>query len=67
MTGISRRRFLSSTAVVALVARAPAWIEAWQDDLWSTAADILRRVKDPVFPVRDVDVTAHGAKGDGGT
>jgi polygalacturonase len=53
--------------VAALAARAPAWVEAWQDDLWSTAADILRRVKDPVFPARDVDVTAHGAKGDGST
>jgi polygalacturonase len=53
--------------VAALAARAPAWVEAWQDDLWSTAADILRRVRDPVFPARDVDVTAHGAKGDGST
>jgi polygalacturonase len=67
MTGISRRRFLSSTAAVALAARTPAWLEAWQEDLWSTAADILRRIKDPVFPPRDVDVTAHGAKGDGST
>ena len=65
MTGISRRRFLATTAVAALATRTPAWLEAWQDDLWSTAADILRRIKDPVFPARSVDITAHGAKGDG--
>jgi polygalacturonase len=45
--------------------RAPAWLDAWQDDLWSTAADILKRIKDPVFPQRDVSIAAHGAKGDG--
>jgi polygalacturonase len=71
MTGFSRRRFLSSTAVAALaLSRLPAFddlVQAWQDDLWSTAADILRRIKDPVFPSRSVDVTAHGAKGDGST
>jgi len=57
----TRREFLSTTsaAVVAAVLRAR------EEDLWSTAADILRRIKDPVFPARDVNVTAHGAKGDG--
>jgi polygalacturonase len=65
MTVISRRRFLSTTGVAALAAGSPAWLGAWQDDLWSTAADILRRIKDPVFPPRAVDITAHGAKGDG--
>jgi polygalacturonase len=67
MTGISRRRFLSTTAVAVAAARSPAWLDAWQDDLWSTAADILRRIKDPVFPAHDVDITAHGARGDGST
>jgi polygalacturonase len=67
MTRFSRRRFLSSAAAAALALRTPEFIEAWQDDLWSTAADILKRIKDPIFPARDVDVTAHGAKGDGTT
>jgi polygalacturonase len=68
MTHFSRRRFLTTTGLAALaLTRAPHLLEAWQDDLWSTAADILRRIKDPVFPARDVSITAHGANGDGTT
>ena len=37
------------------------------EDLWATAATILGRIKAPVFPARDILVTAHGAKGDGTT
>jgi polygalacturonase len=37
------------------------------EDLWATAATILGRIKAPVFPARDVLVTAHGATGDGVT
>src|SRR5258705_7303574 len=40
---------------------------AYQEDLWATASTILRRIKAPVFPARDVSVTNHGAKGDGTT
>src|SRR3954454_6009335 len=65
MTPLSRRRFLSTTDAVVALSRTPRWLEAYQEDLWSTAADILTRIKDPVFPARDVNVTAHGAKGDG--
>src|SRR5439155_12645189 len=54
-------------AAAGVLPRTPAWLEAWQDDLWSTAAEILARIKDPVFPARDVDITAHGASGDGAT
>jgi polygalacturonase len=68
MTGISRRRFLSTTAVAALAAaRTPAWLAAREDDLWGTAEDILRRISDPTFPNRDVSIVAHGAKDDGVT
>ncbi|HEY2434388.1 MAG TPA: glycoside hydrolase family 28 protein [Vicinamibacterales bacterium] len=67
MTGISRRRFVTAAAAALAAARAPAWLDAWQDDLWSTAAEILRRITDPAFPARDVDITAHGATEDGAT
>ena len=67
MTRLSRRHFLTASAAAIALARTPAFLDAWQDDLWSTAADILRRIKDPVFPSRDINVTAHGAKGDGTT
>jgi polygalacturonase len=68
MRHFSRRRFLTTTGLAALaLTQAPHLLEAWQDDLWSTAADILRRIKDPVFPARDEHITAHGAKGDGAT
>src|SRR4029079_12590530 len=69
---VSRRRFLTQSAgaaaAIAAASLVPAHLRAWelyQDDLWSTASDILRRIKDPVFPARDVLLTAHGAKGDG--
>lgn len=69
---VSRRRFLTQSAgaaaAIAAASLVPAHLRAWelyQDDLWSTASDILRRIKDPVFPARDLLLTAHGAKGDG--
>jgi polygalacturonase len=69
---VSRRRFLSTAGFAAIAAGVggvvPTSLRAWDqrnEDLWSTASDILRRIKSPVFPARDVLVTAHGAKGDG--
>src|SRR3954471_13887988 len=59
----TRREFLTTTSAAVLAAA----MQAREEDLWSTAADILRRIKDPVFPARDVSLTAHGAKGDGTT
>src|SRR5262245_14211668 len=59
----TRREFLTTTSAGVLA----AVFQAREEDLWSTAADILRRIKDPVFPARDVNVTAHGAMGDGAT
>ena len=59
----TRREFLTTTSAAVLAAA----LQAREEDLWSTAADILRRITDPVFPARDVDLTAHGAKGDGTT
>ena len=57
----TRREFLTTTSAAVLAAA----LQAREEDLWSTAADILKRIKDPVFPSRDVNITAHGAKGDG--
>ena len=34
-------------------------------DPWALASDILKRIKPPVFPKRDFEVTKYGAKGDG--
>jgi polygalacturonase len=59
----TRREFLTTTSAAVFAAA----MQAREEDLWSTASDILRRIKDPVFPARDVDITAHGAKGDGTT
>ena len=44
-----------------------AWLDAAQEDLWSTASGILARISPPRFPARDVGVTQHGATGDGVT
>ena len=35
------------------------------DDPWARVPDILKRIKPPVFPKRDFDITRHGAVGDG--
>ena len=59
----TRREFLTTTSAAVLTAA----FQAREEDLWSTAAEILRRIKDPAFPARDVAITAHGAKGDGTT
>jgi polygalacturonase len=36
-------------------------------DAWAQVPEILRRIKPPVFPGRDFDITRFGAKGDGKT
>ena len=73
LTTFTRRRFLSrarDAAAVAVVGGRLRHLDllAWEQreaDLWSTAAEILGRISAPVFPARDVLVTAHGATGDG--
>jgi polygalacturonase len=69
---VSRRRFLAQAAVAGaalagarLSAVSPNLVQAGQTDLWSTAADILRRIKPPAFPARTLNITAHGATADG--
>ena len=59
----TRREFLTTTSAAVIAAA----LQAREEDLWITAGDILRRIKDPVFAARDVNITAHGAKGDGTT
>ena len=36
-----------------------------EEDPWARVPDILKRIKPPVFPKRDFDITRHGAIGDG--
>ena len=72
LTTLTRRNFLSRARNAAAIVAGGRLLQldllAWEQreaDLWSTAAEILARIKAPVFPARDVLVTAHGAKGDG--
>jgi len=60
---MNRRDFLAQSVLVP--AAFGAWVEAIQEDLWSTASAILARITPPTFPARDVDLLRHGAKGDG--
>ena len=47
---------------------APAlWPSFIEDDAWAQVPRILQRIKPPVFPGRDFDVTRYGAVGDGKT
>jgi polygalacturonase len=58
-----RRLFLKSGAALALAAAAPP---ALADDApWNGMADILARIRRPVFPDRDFALPDFGAKGDG--
>ena len=54
---VTRRSFLISTAVGAVAAAAT--LPEWNADA------ILARIKPPVFPNRDFDITRYGAAGDG--
>src|SRR5262245_50685243 len=71
-----RRDFLKSLLVgsagaLAVSRLAPARsLETWcldslADDPWARVPQILARLKAPVFPQRDFEVTKFGAKGDG--
>jgi polygalacturonase len=40
---------------------------AAEDDPWALVPKILQRIKPPVFPRRDFEITRYGAKGDGQT
>src|SRR5712664_2682082 len=44
---------------------APAPYFDYADDPWTQASQILARIKAPVFPKRDFNVTKFGAKSDG--
>jgi polygalacturonase len=52
---LNRRAFLISTAVQAAAATIPGW----------NADAIVSRIKPPVFPNRDFDITRYGASNDG--
>src|SRR5580658_886193 len=57
----NRREFLgASTAAFISSSRASA-----QDDVWAAVPEILQRIKAPVFPRRDFEITHYGAVGDG--
>ena len=59
----TRRHFVNTLAGAA--ALWPA--QAAEVDPWARVPSILARIQAPVFPKRDFDITAYGAKGDGAT
>ena len=61
----TRRDFLLAGASAAALSGLPA--SAFAADPWAGAADIVARIKPPVFPARDFDITKYGARGDGTT
>lgn len=62
---LSRRHFLASAAAAALAARSAR--AASQAAAWDEVPKILARIKAPVFPKRDFDITKYGTAGDGQT
>src|SRR5580692_4784448 len=59
----TRRDFLLAGASAAVLGGFPAAVFA--ADPWQRAADIVARIKPPVFPKRDFDITRYGARPDG--
>ena len=57
----TRREFLAAGAATLVLARQTAA----QTDAWTEVHRILQRIKAPVFPKRDFDITKYGAVGDG--
>ncbi|HEX8142781.1 MAG TPA: glycosyl hydrolase family 28 protein [Pyrinomonadaceae bacterium] len=55
------------SAVNAEINRSRLWPGDAAQDAWAQLPGILRRIKPPVFPNRDFDITRFGAKGDGKT
>jgi len=58
----TRRDFLLAGASAAVLSGLPMSVYA---DPWAEAADIVARIKPPVFPKRDFDITKYGARADG--
>jgi polygalacturonase len=63
---ITRRLALQASVAAGAFAHAAPSL-AQSADPWKEAEAILARIKAPTFPNRTVDITAHGAKGDGVT
>jgi polygalacturonase len=60
----TRREFLCAAAAAgSLAGQRPAP----PANPWDEVPKILARIKDPIFPARDFDITKYGAKGDGKT
>jgi polygalacturonase len=63
---IDRRTFLHAAGAAGLGSLVGARATAASGVQWSDADAILRRIVAPSFPSRTIDVTAHGARPDGG-
>src|SRR5262252_8684899 len=70
----NRRQFIESLLVGGAGAvllsrfgetRALEFTRSAADDPWAQLPQILARIKAPIFPARDFNVTRFGAKGDG--
>ena len=57
----TRREFLAASTAACIAARRAMA----QTDAWAEVPKILQRIKAPVFPKRDFDITKYGAVGDG--
>ena len=56
---------LSGRSITGAVGPAPWQGGSPADEAWAEAQKILARIKPPVFPKRDFDITRYGAAGDG--
>ena len=65
LAGAAGAFFLSQLSNGEALARALAPTDAAEAGVWPFVDEIVRRIKQPVFPKRDFEITKHGAKGDG--
>src|SRR5436190_2032953 len=61
----SRRGFLGAASAAMLTPARVAFGAGPQAAAWDEVPKILARIKAPVFPKRDFDITKYGAAGDG--
>lgn len=61
----ARREFLKTGAGFAALGAGLALAAGTQAEAWSEVPKILERIKRPIFPKRDFDITQYGAAGDG--
>jgi polygalacturonase len=61
----NRREFLANTTAALLTTSTMSFAAPGQDPAWDQLPALLARIKPPIFPKRDFEITKYGALSDG--